>query len=112
MLAREPGMAPGVAREQLGMASVDRLADEQRAEMIERLKRIEGQARGVQKMVEDGRECVDILNQLSAIRAAVSGLSGELLECFAMHCLTHPDEFSSDQAAIEAAVKAVVRGSR
>ncbi|WP_414483044.1 metal-sensing transcriptional repressor [Selenomonas sp.] len=47
--------------------------------LISRLKRIEGQVRGVTKMVEDDRYCVDILTQVSAIQSALNSFNKELL---------------------------------
>jgi len=77
--------------------------------MIARLKRVEGQARGIQKMIEEGRDCVDVMNQVAAARAAITALSGEMLEAFALRCLQHPEEFPSPEKAIEQAVRALVR---
>jgi len=94
------------------VASVHNLPAEERAEIIDRLKKIEGQTRGIQRMVEEGRDCVEIINQLAAVRAAVNGLSGHLLEAFALRCLRHPEEFDSPQEAIEQAVRALVRSGR
>ena len=73
---------------------------------------VEGQAKGIQRMIEDGRDCVDVMNQLAAVKAAVSALSGELLESFALHCLRHPEQFSSPEQAVEQAVRALVRSGR
>ena len=47
--------------------------------LISRLRRIEGQVRGVEKMVEDDRYCVDILTQVSAIQSALNSFNKELL---------------------------------
>ena len=94
------------------MPSIANLPQSERDDIQARLKRIEGQARGVQKMVDEGRECVDVLNQLAAIKAAVNGLSGELLEAYLLRCVRHPEEFPSPEAAVEDAVKALVRSSR
>lgn len=80
--------------------------------MIARLKRVEGQAKGIQRMIEEGRDCVDVLNQLAAVKAAVTALSGEMLESFAVYCLRHPDEFTSPEQAVEQAVRAIVRSGR
>jgi DNA-binding FrmR family transcriptional regulator len=88
------------------------LPDEDRNELVSRLKRIEGQARGIQKMIEDGRECTDVLNQIAAMKAAAGGLAGQMLEVFALNCLRHPEAFPNAQVAIEEAVKAVVRSGR
>lgn len=94
------------------MPSITNLSKQEIDEIQARLKRIEGQAKGVQKMVDDGRDCIEILNQLSAIKAAVTGLSGELLEAYAMRCLLHPEEFATQETAIHEAVKALVRSGR
>lgn len=94
------------------MASIHNLSEAERTDMIDRLKRIEGQAKGIQRMVEEGRDCLDVMNQLAAVKAAVNALSGELLEAFALRCLQHPEEFPSPQNAVEQAVKALVRAGR
>ncbi|MGG3990210.1 metal-sensing transcriptional repressor, partial [Bacillus smithii] len=54
--------------------------EEEIESLIKRLKRIEGQVRGVQKMVEDNRYCIDILVQISAIQAALKKVGFNLLE--------------------------------
>jgi DNA-binding FrmR family transcriptional regulator len=54
---------------------------------LSRLKKIEGQVRGVQKMVEGQKYCVDILNQLSAIKSAVKSVQGEILETHLANCV-------------------------
>lgn len=94
------------------MPSIHNLPPEERAEMVARLKRIEGQAKGIQKMIDEGRDCVDVMNQVAAVRAAVTALSGEMLEVFALRCLKHPEEFPSPEQAVEQAVRALVRGGR
>lgn len=91
------------------MPSIKDLPKERRADIIDRLKRIEGQAKGVQRMVEDGRECTDILNQVAAIKAAVHAMGAEVLESFALYCLRHPEAFETPEDAVERAVKAIVR---
>ena len=94
------------------MPSIDRIPTEERTGIVARLKRIEGQAKGIQKMVDEGRDCVEILDQVASIKAAVNGLSGEMLEVFALHCLSHPEDFPSAEKAIEQMVRVVVRNSR
>lgn len=56
--------------------------------IINRLKRIEGQVRGVQKMVEENRYCIDILVQISAIQARLKKVGLHLLERHANHCVS------------------------
>ena len=91
------------------MASISNLSAAERDDIVQRLKRIEGQARGVQKMVDDGRDCGDILTQLASIRAAVSSLNGELLEAYLLRCVQNPEEFGSPEKAVQQAVRALVR---
>lgn len=55
--------------------------------LIQRLRRIEGQLRGVQTMVEQERDCQEILQQLTAIRSAMQGASQALLERYVSNCL-------------------------
>jgi DNA-binding FrmR family transcriptional regulator len=62
---------------------------EDKPELLKRLKRIEGQVRGVSKMVEEDKYCIDILTQVSAIKAAMDKVALELLRDHAKHCLTN-----------------------
>lgn len=55
---------------------------------LSRLSRIEGQVRGVSRMIEEGRYCIDILTQLRAIRAALNKVENEILKDHADHCVT------------------------
>ena len=52
-----------------------------------RLRRIEGQVRGIQKMVEEDRYCIDVLTQVSATRAALEGVALQLLADHTEHCV-------------------------
>ena len=52
-----------------------------------RLKRIEGQVRGIQRMVEEDRYCIDVLTQISAIQAALDKVALGLLDEHAAHCV-------------------------
>ena len=56
-------------------------------QLNKRLARIEGQVRGVSKMVEDDRYCIDVLTQISAIQAALDKVALGLLDDHARHCL-------------------------
>jgi len=58
-----------------------------RSSSLKRLSRIEGQVRGLQKMIEDDRYCVDILIQVKAVSAALKRVEGELLKDHVDHCL-------------------------
>jgi len=63
---------------------------EVKADLTARLRRIEGQVRGVEKMVQDQRDCGAILQQLSAIRAAVYHASLVLARAYAERCMLEP----------------------
>ena len=54
-----------------------------------RLNRIEGQVRGLSKMVEDDRYCIDIITQILAVRAALRRLEEEVLKDHVAHCVEH-----------------------
>ena len=56
-------------------------------QLQKRLARIEGQVRGVSKMVEDDRYCIDVLTQISAIQAALDKVALGLLDEHARHCM-------------------------
>ena len=55
--------------------------------LLNRLKRIEGQVRGVARMVEDDRYCIDVLTQIQAARAALGRVESELLKGHLNHCI-------------------------
>jgi CsoR family transcriptional regulator, copper-sensing transcriptional repressor len=55
--------------------------------LIKRLHRIEGQVRGVEKMVEDDRYCIDILTQLAAVDTALESVALEILDDHVKHCV-------------------------
>jgi DNA-binding FrmR family transcriptional regulator len=67
-----------------------------KAALVKRLHRIEGQVRGIEKMVEDDRYCIDILTQISAVNTALESLAFKLLDEHVRHCvagaLTSGDE--------------------
>jgi CsoR family transcriptional regulator, copper-sensing transcriptional repressor len=60
-------------------------------QLLNRLRRIEGQVRGVQGMVEDDRYCIDVLTQINAIQAALDKVALGLLDDHARHCVMGAD---------------------
>lgn len=60
--------------------------DETRSKNLNRLRRIEGQVRGLQKMIEEDRYCADILTQISSVQAALRGVGKELMRNHLKHC--------------------------
>jgi len=61
------------------------------------LRRIEGQVRGVQRMVEDRKYCIDILNQIYAIKGALGRVEERILEKHFQHCVTQAVRGSSEK---------------
>ena len=57
--------------------------------LLTRLARIEGQVRGVSRMVEEERYCIDILNQIQAVKAALGRVEAEVLKGHAAYCVAH-----------------------
>ena len=55
--------------------------------LLRRLKRAEGQVRGLQNMIEEERYCIDILTQVAATRAALDGVALEVLKDHVLHCV-------------------------
>ncbi len=94
------------------MPDMNSVAPERRQDLVDRLKRIEGQARGIRKMIEDGRECDAVIQQVSAMKAATHSLSGRLLEVYLLHCLTHPETLDSPEKTVEQVVGTIVRAGR
>jgi DNA-binding FrmR family transcriptional regulator len=56
--------------------------------LIKRLRRIEGQVRGIERMVEDDRYCIDVLTQVSAVSKALESVAFEVLDDHVRHCVT------------------------
>ena len=65
---------------------------------LARLKRIEGQVRGIHRMVEDDRYCADVLGQLSAVHAALRAVGRELMRNHLLHCATDAFRAGGEQA--------------
>ena len=55
--------------------------------LLNRLRRIEGQVRGVTRMVEEGRYCIDVVTQINAARAALTKVESEMLKAHLKHCI-------------------------
>lgn len=55
--------------------------------LVSRLNRVEGQVRGVTKMVQEDRYCIDVLTQIAAIKAALSKVESEILKDHLHHCI-------------------------
>jgi CsoR family transcriptional regulator, copper-sensing transcriptional repressor len=65
------------------------MKNETKQSCMKRLGRVEGQVRGVARMVEDDRYCIDVITQISAIRAALKRVEEEVLKDHVAHCVEH-----------------------
>ncbi|GGK08541.1 transcriptional regulator [Lentibacillus kapialis] len=75
--------------------------DAEKQAVVNRLKRVEGQVRGIQKMVEEDRYCVDILVQISAINAALKKVGFSIAERHTKHCVSDAVQSGEGEEAIE-----------
>jgi CsoR family transcriptional regulator, copper-sensing transcriptional repressor len=80
-------------------------------QLKKRLRRIEGQVRGIEGMVEDDRYCIDVLTQISAVQAALDKVALGLLDEHARHCVMGAQEEEQDEKTAElmAAVARLMR---
>ena len=74
------------------MTNLTRGYSEDKDALLKRLRRIEGQTRGLQKMVEEDRWCPDILQQIAAVRAALDKVALGLANGHVEHCMTLSDD--------------------
>jgi len=80
--------------------------------VLTRLRRIEGQVRGLQRMVEDDTYCIDVLTQVSAATRALEGVAIRLLDDHLRHCVAHAVQSDDAEAAdriITEAMKSIER---
>jgi CsoR family transcriptional regulator, copper-sensing transcriptional repressor len=80
---------------------------EQKEALVKRLKRIEGQVRGLQRMVEEERYCIDILTQVAAVTAALDGVGLRVMEDHVRHCVREGGDEKVDE--LMRAVERLVR---
>jgi DNA-binding FrmR family transcriptional regulator len=83
--------------------------------VLTRLRRIEGQVRGLQKMVEEERYCTDIITQVSSVQEALRGVGRELLRNHLKHCASaaiRADDPVAADAVYDELVELMFRGTR
>jgi DNA-binding FrmR family transcriptional regulator len=68
--------------------------------LVKRLHRIEGQVRGIERMIEDERYCIDVLTQIAAVNTALESLAFRILDDHVRHCVAHALA-SGDEAEAE-----------
>lgn len=82
-----------------------------KGEVQARLRRIEGQVRGLQRLVDDDTYCIDVLTQIAATTKALQGVAVTLLDEHVRHCVAHAAAGESDAMVTEAtaAIKRLLR---
>ncbi len=73
--------------------------------MVRRLQIIEGQVRGLQKLVEEGTYCIDVITQSSAVKQGLSNVEDMLMEHHLSHCLVKQIKNGSSKKAIDEVLK-------
>ncbi len=94
------------------MVSVYELEDREQADIRLRLRRLEGQIKGIQQMVDDGRDHLEVLDQLAAAASATNGASSAVCEAVVRWYLHHLAAFPPSEDAAAQIIQTVVRGSR
>lgn len=80
--------------------------------VITRLRRIEGQIKGIQKMVEEGKPCGDILTQISAARSALNNAGGLILENYMKGCIEKALENPSGGEELDELIDVLLKYSK
>ena len=85
------------------------MSEQAQKAMLARMRRIEGQARGVQRMISEERDCLEILNQLASLRSAAYNASVELTEQYAIKCvLDAAGDGYTDESLVDEALRGLV----
>ena len=78
--------------------------------VLNRLKRAEGQIRGVQKMIEEEKDCIDIITQLSAVRSSIDRVMGMIVAENLKDCFENPEKDPQEQAQkLEQAIQMIIK---
>jgi len=77
------------------------IANDTKASYLKRLRRIEGQARGLQRMIEEEAYCIDVLTQISAMTKALEAVALGLLDEHMAHCVAHAVAAGGDEGRVK-----------
>lgn len=86
--------------------------DVEKESLNRRLRRIEGQVRGIQKMIEEDRYCVDVLIQITAVNNALKKVGMNILERHTHHCVSGAIKSGEGDAAIDELMKVIEQFTR
>jgi DNA-binding FrmR family transcriptional regulator len=90
----------------------ERYEYEDASRLVNRLRRVEGQSRGLQRMIEEGRSCEEIFTQLAATKAALDQVGVLLISLKMRECLVGETQELATQEAVEKALDAFLKYSR
>lgn len=78
-------------------------------DILNRMKKIEGQAKGIQKMIEEDKCCGDIMVQISAIRSAINRVGGLIMDRYIKECLKESLNSGKDEQTIDEVIETIVK---
>jgi len=81
------------------------MTKEDKEKAINRLSRMEGQVKGLKRMIEDDTYCIDVISQTSSVRSALKGLEDMLLEQHLSHCVIDQIKSGKEKQAVEEILK-------
>lgn len=81
----------------------------EKEDILKRLNRIEGQIKGIQKMINEEKSCSDILTQVAAVRAAVNKVGGLVLEQYSKKCMIDSIDSDNKEQVVEELVDTIQR---
>ncbi|MGE5630359.1 MAG: metal-sensitive transcriptional regulator [Caulobacteraceae bacterium] len=82
---------------------------EAKEEILSRMKKIEGQVKGIQKMIEEDKECSDVMVQISAIRSAINKVGGVIMDRYIKECVKGKLLHEKDEEKIEEIIDTIVK---
>lgn len=80
-----------------------------KSDMLKRLRRIEGQIKGIQRMVDNEECCTDVLIQIAAVRAAINKVGGLMLENYSKTCIRKAAEYNAEESNIDDLIETVLK---
>ncbi|SHI68352.1 DNA-binding transcriptional regulator, FrmR family [Dethiosulfatibacter aminovorans DSM 17477] len=81
-------------------------------QLLNRMKRIEGQVKGIQRMIENGEFCGDVLIQISAAKSALNKVGGMVMENYAKNCFKERAEAEDPEKALEELLNIIIKYSK
>ena len=85
----------------MGNNTISQESSESKDDVLKRLRRIEGQIKGIHKMIDEDKQCVDILTQVAAVRAAINKVGGIILQRHSKTCLKNALKSESEQDVLD-----------